>query len=72
MSWITLETDETYGKNTRHSCIINLPYYGCGAAINRCIEDFEGRLAVDNDEYASYVNYCPFCGYEAKTKVEPI
>jgi DNA-directed RNA polymerase subunit RPC12/RpoP len=41
-----------------------------GPAIYRCWEDGEGILWVDNDEYASQVNYCPYCGYEAKIKIK--
>lgn len=41
-----------------------------GNAIDKCIELNDGTLMVDNDEYSSQVNYCPYCGYEAKTKIK--
>lgn len=41
-----------------------------GAAISRCRE-IDGNLWVDNEEYASLVNFCPFCGLGTqKTKRE--
>ena len=39
-----------------------------GIAINRCEENDKGELWVDNTEYGNRVNFCPFCGYEAKRK----
>jgi wobble nucleotide-excising tRNase len=42
-----------------------------GGAIRRCQEDEDGTLWVDNGEYASQVNYCPFCGYQARVQVLP-
>jgi hypothetical protein len=36
-----------------------------GHAITYCLEDATG-LWCDNDEYATRVNFCPFCGYKAK------
>lgn len=32
-----------------------------GSAIFR-IEKIDGRWVAHNDEYASYINFCPFCG----------
>lgn len=40
-----------------------------GAAITEVYETSDGRLAVSNNEYGSYVNYCPVCGYKAKVPV---
>ena len=40
-----------------------------GAAIWSC-RDRDGQFWVDNDEYASRVNYCPFCGEKAPLQVE--
>ena len=40
-----------------------------GDAITDCWEDKKGLLWVDNDEYGSQVNFCPYCGYEAKVKI---
>ena len=45
------------------------PVRGFGPAILRCYEDEQGRLWVTNDEYESQVNFCPFCGYQAKNQV---
>ena len=39
---------------------------GHGPAIERCEEREDGSLWVDNLEYGSRVNFCPFCGYKAK------
>jgi hypothetical protein len=41
-----------------------------GSAIEDCREDDAGRLWVDNGEYATQVNFCPYCGYPAKIQVE--
>lgn len=36
-----------------------------------CVEEDEGELWVSaNDEYEYQVNFCPFCGKEAKVKVK--
>ncbi len=40
-----------------------------GGAIGKCTEYADGTLWVDNGEYGSQVNFCPFCGYEAKVKI---
>jgi hypothetical protein len=40
-----------------------------GPAIIRCRET-DGAFFVDNEEYCSQVNFCPYCGAEATTKVE--
>ena len=49
-----------------------MPSDGYGAAINSCSEIEEGELWVDNGEYASQVNYCPYCGFKAKVQVTKI
>lgn len=48
-----------------HECEYNVPYDAYGAAIEQCSEYEDGELWVGNGEYASRVNYCPFCGYKA-------
>jgi len=40
-----------------------------GAAIETCIEDDGGRLWCSNSEYATRVDFCPFCGYKAPNQV---
>jgi len=40
-----------------------------GPAVTKC-KEFDGMFLVDNDEYASQVNYCPFCGAKAPIQVE--
>lgn len=43
---------------------------GFGAAIDICYETDDRSLICANSEYATRVNYCPFCGYEAPNKVQ--
>jgi len=40
-----------------------------GPAIEKCCE-IEGALFVDNNEYRTQVNFCPYCGAEAAVKVK--
>jgi hypothetical protein len=41
-----------------------------GEAIYDCLEELAtGELWVTNDEYDSQVNYCPWCGYKARTQI---
>ena len=40
-----------------------------GHAITECSEYLDGRMFVDNDEYESQVNFCPFCGQKAKVQI---
>lgn len=47
-----------------HNCECLLPQTGCGQAITICFQR-HGELFVDNGEYESQVNYCPFCGVKA-------
>jgi hypothetical protein len=44
----------------------DFPYYGYGSAADTCAERPDGSLWIDNGEYSTRVNYCPFCGFEAK------
>ena len=60
-----------------HRCIADLDLmkhlhgmYGC--AIERCQENAAGELWCDNDEYATRVNFCPFCGYEAPERMPSV
>lgn len=65
-----LELDPEFKHPYAHYCTANLPYSAYGVALDSCYEDTEARLWVSNGEYMSQVNFCPFCGYEAKIKVE--
>ena len=49
-----------------HECSAERPKQGYGAAITCCYSDATGRLWVSNDEYASQVAFCPFCGTTAE------
>jgi len=51
-------------KTKQHFC--NNPYYK-GRAISECKEDEEGYLVVAIDGDENNVDYCPFCGFKAKT-----
>ena len=53
-----------------HRCEGSLPEAAYGKAITYCYEDTDGKLWITNDEYASQVNFCPYCGCEAKIKVD--
>lgn len=62
-----------------HSCrSLEEPYHAngrdkrwqYGAAIETCSEYDDGTLWVDNEEYGSPVNFCPFCGYKAKVSIK--
>ncbi len=57
-------------KKEGHRCEESLPDSTYGPAIRYCFEDEDGKLWVSNDEYASQVNYCPYCGQKAKTGAE--
>jgi hypothetical protein len=41
-------------------------YIEHGCAVDMCREDDYGRLWVDNGEYGSMVQYCPFCGFKGR------
>ncbi len=49
-----------------HHCQENLPSDIYGPAINECIQDDTGYMCVTNDEYMTYVRFCPFCGQKAE------
>lgn len=53
----------------KHRCDTGLPGDLYGSAIDRCVERDDGTLWVDNEEYASQVNFCPYCGYKARACV---
>lgn len=40
---------------------------GYGEAIGTCWENSNGELWVDNGEYDSRVNFCPYCGFRARS-----
>ncbi|MFA5040018.1 MAG: hypothetical protein WC464_00090 [Bdellovibrionales bacterium] len=49
----------------------NCEYGGYGDAVTYCTELANGFLEVGNDTgNGNFVNFCPFCGYEAKVKIE--
>lgn len=60
--------DMPKAKEGGHRCGGPLPEAAYGAAIVTCYEDENGKLWVSNDEYASQVNYCPYCGCRAREK----
>lgn len=39
-----------------------------GPAVDVCFEQDDGSLWVGNGEYSSRINFCPFCGYKARTQ----
>lgn len=53
-----------------HYCEMDEKSHLHGPAIDCCFEDIDGFLFVSNGEYGSQVNFCPFCGYEAKVKIK--
>jgi len=59
----------TTAKEGGHRCDRPLPEAAYGAAITYCYEDEADKLWITNEEYASQVNFCPYCGYQAKEKV---
>ena len=53
-----------------HSCeFSHAPFDAYGPAIEYCRES-DGEFWVDNGEYATQVNYCPWCGEKAPKPVE--
>ncbi len=56
-------------KEKGHRCERSLPEAAYGAALTYCYEDEDGKLWVTNEEYASQVNHCPYCGHTAKEGV---
>lgn len=55
-------------KEDGHRCHRRYDESACGEAINECVEDTDGRFWVGNDEYASQVDFCPYCGTKATTE----
>jgi len=49
----------------KRDCRGTTPHDGCGEAVDQCCEDAEGRFWVTNEEYASQVKFCPYCGEKA-------
>lgn len=47
-----------------------LPSAMHGDAVTKCAEMETGELWVSNGEYASQVNFCPFCGFAARVPVQ--
>jgi hypothetical protein len=43
--------------------------HGYGPSITFIAETEDGKLWAMNDEYTSQINFCPFTGREAKTKI---
>jgi len=43
---------------------------GFGGSISYCLEDASGELWVGNDANENQVNFCPFCGFEAKVRIK--
>lgn len=56
-------------KTELHCCEVNAQSDGYGSAVDRCKEKENGQLWVENSEYATQVNFCPFCGYKAKVEL---
>lgn len=54
-----------------HKCEGTLPEDSYGSAISSCFEGEDGALWVSNEEYASQVNFCPYCGFRAKIQLRP-
>lgn len=50
-----------------HRCSLRTDHAAHGIAVDTCSEDLNGRLWVDNGEYASQVFFCPVCGMKART-----
>ena len=53
-------------KVESHNCAGTLPSCAYGEAIYDCTEDENSKLWVGNGEYASQVNFCPYCGFKAR------
>jgi len=54
----------------RHRCELHSESGGHGEAVEVCLEDEEGKLWVENGEYASVVYFCPVCGYASRAKTK--
>lgn len=53
----------------KHKCAMDTPDDAYGSAIDICSENDDGMFWVSNGEYASQVNYCPYCGVKAPKQV---
>ena len=53
-------------EKVKHKCEGDNPVPNSyGLAITYCEEDEKGRFIVSNEEYGSYVDWCPYCGLKA-------
>ena len=51
----------------------NKPNWGMwGNAIECCEENEKGEFWVDNGEYSSRVNFCPYCGTKAPAQIKKV
>lgn len=62
----------TFEKEGRHHCVVKdfINDRQWGGCVEKCEEADDRTLWVDNDEYDTQVNFCPFCGYKAKKQLE--
>jgi len=58
------------GPRERHRCELHSQSGGHGEAVDVCFEDEDGKLWVENGEYASVVYFCPACGYASRAKAK--
>ncbi len=65
----TQKRDPEHLKNG-HDCDLDSDWDVYGPAIEYCTEDVEGKLWSGNGEYQSQVNFCPGCGFQARTQIE--
>ncbi len=49
-----------------------LPCAMHGDAVTECAETTTGELWASNREYATRVNFCPFCGFAARVPVPAV
>ena len=54
----------------KHFCELHSQSGGHGEAVSVCFEDEDGKLWVENGEYASVVYFCPVCGYTSRAKAK--
>ncbi len=60
---------EIIHRNNGHKCAYKVPAEIWGSAVNLCVEDEGGKYWITNTEYASQINYCPFCGSRSPTQI---
>jgi len=72
MTQISPEEKENLLTRKKHKCSVpdNASSGGYGSAVYECYENDENELIVSNYEYASQVDFCPYCGFEAKNKIK--